>query len=283
MNEGFNIIFEQVVTALLQDKRVAALSERVEAIYKRILSVVDIKDEFGMDPVILEQLRPIFEFLYKDWWRVEVEGVQNIPDKGSVIIAANHSGMLPYDAAMINMAVFKKHKKRRNVRFLVADFVEKFPILTLFIQRAGGVVASPENAAGLIRKKEAVCVFPEGVRGVGKLYKERYKLQDFGKGGIIRIARETGTSVVPCAVIGAEDIHPILWKSDELGKKLGIPFFPVTPTFPLFGLVGLIPFPSKWKIIFGRPIRYKPSKKNPKLLAGELRAKIQQMIDKEVS
>jgi len=282
MNEGLNIILEQVIRSVIQNKNIAAFVGRLEAIYKRILSVVDIKDEFGMDPVILGQLRPIFEFLYNDWWRVKVEGIDNIPDKGAVVIASNHSGMLPYDAAMINMAVYKNHKKKRNVRFLVADFVENFPILTLFIQRAGGVVASPDNAAKLIRKKEAICVFPEGVRGIGKLYKERYILQDFGKGGMAKLARETDTPIVPCAVVGAEDIHPILWRFDDLGKRLGLPFFPVTPTFPLFGLVGLIPFPSKWKIIFGKPIRYKPSKKPPKVIINELRKKIQGMIDKEI-
>jgi 1-acyl-sn-glycerol-3-phosphate acyltransferase len=183
---------------------------------------------------------------------------------------------------MLNMAVFAEHSQNRNVRFLVADFVDNFPILSLFIQRAGGVKASPENAVKLLKKGELVCAFPEGTRGIGKLYSERYKLQEFGHGGVVRIARQTGAPVVPCAIIGAEEIYPVMWRFDELGKKMGLPFFPVTPTFPLFGLIGLIPLPSKWKIVFGKPIRYKPSRTPAEKLSIELKEKVQEMINKEL-
>ena len=132
-----------------------------------------------------------------------MKGIENIPSKGGAIIASNHSGMLPYDAVMINMAVYNSHRSRRNMRFLVAYFVDNFPFLSLFIQRAGGVKASPENAAKLLKKKELVCIFPEGTKGIGKLYNDKYKLGEFGKGGVIKLAMQSGTPAIPCAVVGA--------------------------------------------------------------------------------
>lgn len=259
-----------------------SLIQNAEAIYKRLISVINTKDEFGMDPVLVKMLRPVFTFLYDNWWRVEVKGIKNIPPKGKAMIVANHSGMLPYDAVMTNMAVFREHPKKRNVRFLVADFVDNFPLLSLFVQRAGGVKASPENAARLLKKGELVCAFPEGTRGIGKLYTEKYKLGQFGKGGVVKLAKETGAPVVPCAIVGAEDTYPIIWKFEEFGKKIGLPFFPVTPTFPLLGLLGLVPLPSKWTIEFGKPVNYKSKKGSIPQLVSELRSEIQMMIDREL-
>lgn len=211
-----------------------------------------------------------------------MKGIENVPIKGPGIIVANHSGMLPYDAVMLNMAIYNNHLKKRNLRFLVADFVDNFPLLSLFIQRTGGVKASPLNAERLLSKSELVCIFPEGVNGVGKLYKDRYKIQEFGHGGVIRLAKKTGVPIIPCAVIGAEEIHPIIYKFDEFGKKLGLPYFPVTPTFPLFGLVGLIPLPSRWVIRFGQPIHLKRSRRSEKEQNSALKSEIQRMIDEEL-
>jgi 1-acyl-sn-glycerol-3-phosphate acyltransferase len=284
MNAELVQLIQAYFAKAMESETVAGLVAQMDAIYKRFTSTVHVRDKFGMDPVLVQLLRPVFEFLYKDWWRVEIKGIKNIPARGPAIVVANHSGMLPYDAAMINMGIYSEHPKHRNVRFLVADFIGNFPVLSRFIERAGGVKASPENAKALVKKGEIVCVFPEGTRGIGKLYADRYKLQDFGKGGVVRVAMETGVPVIPCAVIGAEDIHPILYKFDDIGRKFGLPFLPVTPTFPLFGLVGLIPFPSKWTIKFGRPIRYKKCKKSNILhLTEDLRMSVQSLIDSEIS
>lgn len=282
MTKDYYTLAQELLMVLMKSRPVSDFSDKLTAIYKRLTSIVKTRDEFGMDPVLVKMVRPIFNFLYDDWWRVEIKGVKNIPATGPAIITANHSGMLPYDAVMINMGVYNEHRHMRNVRFLVADFVDNFPFLSHFIRRAGGVKASPENASRLLKKGELVCVFPEGTKGVGKLYSEKYKLQDFGKGGVIRLAMQTGAPIIPCAVIGAEDIHPILWKFEDFGKKLGLPFFPVTPTFPLFGLFGLIPFPSKWAIKFGRPILYKKSKKSVNQLTSDLKKIIQTMISAEL-
>jgi len=246
-------------------------------------------DEFGMDPKVVEAVRPLFQFLYKDYWRVSVEGARHLPAKGRGIIISNHSGMLPYDAAMIHLAAYNEHSAKRHIRFLVEDFVYHFPFLGTFIHRIGGVRACPENAAWLLKKNNLVIVFPEGVKGLGKLYEDRYQLQRFGRGGFVRLAIRTKTPIIPCAVIGAEEIHPVLWRSQILAKSMGIPYLPVTPTFPWLGPLGLIPLPTKWEIIFGKPIsfsKYKAKDAEDDLLvhklAEQVREKIQEMVDKSI-
>lgn len=242
-------------------------------------------DEFGMDPNLVWYLRPFFEFLYYHYFRVSTVGVSNIPAEKPAIIVSNHAGSLPYDGVMINLAVFNEHKKKRPVRFLVHDFAFRLPFLGSFIERAGGVRASPENAQRLLAHNQLILAFPEGIKGIGKPYDLRYKLQKFGRGGFVRLAIRTRTPVIPTAVIGSEEIHPIVYSSDELAKPLGVPFFPLTPTFPWLGPLGLVPLPTKWKIIFGKPISFNRYKKadanNDKLvlkLAEEVRKKIQAMV-----
>ena len=243
-------------------------------------------DEFGMDPEVVESIRPLFEFLYNEYWRVQVEGIENIPAKGAGLLVGNHSGALPYDGAMIDVAVIKKHRKHRTVRFLVEDFVYHFPFLGTFIHRIGGVRACPENATWLLNKGELVVVFPEGVKGLGKLYRDRYQLQRFGRGGFIRLALRTGAPIIPTAVIGAEEIHPIIWKSSILAKSMQVPYLPVTPTFPWLGPVGMIPFPTRWKIIFGKPIvfdKYKLKDADDNLLVHKLAEEVRQTIQKMIN
>ncbi len=243
-------------------------------------------DEFGMDPAFARRVKPLFDFLFYNYWRVTVKGVENIPSKERGLIVPNHSGTLPYDGAMIRVAVENEHPSRRDVRFLVEDFVYHFPFLGNFMYRIGGVRACPENADRLLSKGHLVTVFPEGVKGIGKHYKNRYRLQRFGRGGFIKLALKTGSPVIPTAVIGAEEIHPLIYKSTVLARPLGIPYIPITPTLPWLGLLGLIPLPSKWTIIFGEPIRFSP-KYGPKdaedqLLVNRLsemvRGRIQEMI-----
>ncbi|MBI2342404.1 MAG: acyltransferase family protein [Deltaproteobacteria bacterium] len=282
MNPEFMQLMQSMLEAALKNPSVSGLVGQIKSIYARLTSIIETDDEFGMDPVFVNMLRPVFKFLYNDWWRVTADGIKNIPQKGPAIIVANHGGMLPFDAVMLNMAVYNNHKSKRNVRFLVADFVDNFPILSLFIQRAGGVKASHENASRLLSKGEVICVFPEGTHGIGKLYDERYRLKEFGRGGVIKLAKSSNAPVIPTAIVGAEDIYPVIWKFEEFGKKIGLPFFPVTPTFPLFGLFGLIPYPSKWTIKFGPQIKYAGARKPVDKLTTELKAEIQKMIDLEL-
>jgi 1-acyl-sn-glycerol-3-phosphate acyltransferase len=242
-------------------------------------------DEFGMDREFSLMVKPLFDFLYYSYWRVSVRGVENLPEKGRGLVVSNHSGTLPYDGCMIRLASENDHPSHRDIRFLVEDFVYHFPFLGSFMYRTGGVRACQENAERLLETDHLVAVFPEGVKGIGKHYKNRYRLQRFGRGGFIRLALRTRSPIIPCAVIGAEEIHPLFYKSTFMARPLGIPYIPITPTFPLFGFAGLIPLPAKWTIYFGEPIyfdEYTAEHAEDPLLINQLseqvRTRIQQMI-----
>ncbi|MEY2988736.1 MAG: hypothetical protein RJB13_2257, partial [Pseudomonadota bacterium] len=167
-------------------------------------------DAFGFDPIFDRFVRPIFDFLYTKYWRVETYGISNIPKSGPCLMVGNHSGSLPYDATMLKMAVLKEHANHRDVRFMVEDFLFHFPFLGSMMNRFGGVRASQENAQQLLQAKMPVVVFPEGVKGLGKLYRDKYHLARFGRGGFIKLCLRTGAPIVPVAFIGPEEIHPML-------------------------------------------------------------------------
>jgi 1-acyl-sn-glycerol-3-phosphate acyltransferase len=211
-------------------------------------------DEFGYDRRFADTIRPIFEFLYTVWWRVEAAGIEHVPGEGSGLVVSNHSGVLPYDAFMIKLAVRHQHPARRECRMLALDMFALLPVLAPILAKDGNIRANPENAERVLRKGELVGVFPEGVKGVGKYFRQRYKLARFGRGGFVRIALRTGAPIVPCAVVGAEEIHPVMAKADWVGRPLGLPYFPITPSFPALGPLGLVPLPTKWSIDFGEPI-----------------------------
>lgn len=246
-------------------------------------------DEFGMDEAMLDVIRPFFQFLYYQYFRVETEGSKNIPTRGPALLIANHSGGLAYDGVMTNLAVYNNLNEKRYLRFLVDDFVYYLPFVGTFIQRSGGIRACHENAMRLLDHGHLILVFPEGIKGTGKLFDDRYKLQRFGRGGYVRLAMRTGVPVIPTAIIGSEEIHPLIWKSETLGKSLGIPYFPFTPTFPWLGPLGLIPLPTKWRIVFGKPFsfgKYKPSDAEKpalvKKVSNSIRSRIQGMLDERL-
>ena len=225
---------------------------------KRTLHLLksDEVDDFGLDRKFELTIKPIFDFLYYDYFRVKTKGIENVPSEGRCLLVSNHSGVLPYDAAMIKLSIFNQHPSQREVRFLVDDFVFHFPFLGVLMNRIGGVRACPENATRLLESDELVSVFPEGLKGIGKRFSDRYRLQRFGRGGVIKLALKTKSPIVPVAVVGAEEIHPLLYKSTTLAKPLGLPFIPITPTFPLLGPLGAIPLPTAWTIRFGKPISF---------------------------
>ena len=243
-------------------------------------------DEFGYDPRFTEAIRPFFEFLYAIWWRVEATGVEGVPGSGAAMVVSNHSGVLPWDALMVNLALRHRHPAHRECRMLALDMFALLPFLAPLVARTGGVRAHPENAERLLRKGELIGVFPEGVKGVGKRFRERYRLARFGRGGFIRLALRTGAPIVPCAVVGAEEVHPMLAQADWVGRPFGLPYFPITPTFPHLGPLGVIPLPSKWSLDFGEPIpmdTYGPEAADDPILVNRLaqhvRQTIQTMID----
>ena len=216
------------------------------------------EDEWGFDEQFAQFALPLLEFLYERWWRVETTGAQNVPSHGRALLASNHAGILPWDATMIAVALMKAHPLPRYPRFLVLDWAFRLPWISSAMRKVGGVVATPYNAIRLLEQDELVAVFPEGVKGSGKPFSERYRLQRFGRGGFVEIALRTRAPIVPVAVVGSEEIYPKLGELRGVARLIGAPFFPVTPTFPLLGPLGVVPLPSKWRIEFCRPIETAP-------------------------
>lgn len=243
-------------------------------------------DEFGLDPTYESRVLPAFETLYRRWFRVSVEGVDQLPAEGRALVVANHSGTLPWDGVMLKLAVRLEHARKRELRWLAEDFVFHMPFLGAFMNRIGAVRACQENAERLLAQQKLVAVFPEGVHGLGKLYRHRYQLQRFGRGGYVKLALRTRTPIFPTAIIGAEETHPLLFKLGAFTKALGVPFIPITPTFPWLGPLGLVPLPSRWKIVIGEPIdlaSHGPEGAEDAILVNRLneriRSQIQSMID----
>jgi 1-acyl-sn-glycerol-3-phosphate acyltransferase len=234
--------------ALPRDTRrtVQRLARRIEGDYA--------EDEWGFDQDFTDLVEPFFGFLYDRWWRVRVTGVHHVPAHGRALLAANHAGILPWDATMISVALLREHPLPRHPRFLVLDWAFDLPWVSTFIRKVGGVVASPYNALKLLEQDRLVAVFPEGVKGSGKPYGERYRLRRFGRGGFVEIALRAGAPIVPVAVVGSEEIYPKLAELPPVARLIGAPFFPVTPTFPWLGPLGAIPLPSRWRIEFCPPI-----------------------------
>jgi 1-acyl-sn-glycerol-3-phosphate acyltransferase len=213
-------------------------------------------DEFGFDAELTESVvLPGLRLLYENWFRVSTYGVENLPPGGGALLVCNHSGTLPIDAMMTSVAVHDAHPKHRHLRMLGADLVFQVPFLGMLARKAGHTLACSDDAERLLRSGELVGVFPEGFKGVGKPFGSRYKLQRFGRGGFVSAALRTGVPIIPCAIVGAEEIYPKIGDIKPLARLLGLPYFPVTPFFPLLGPLGAIPLPTKWHIEFGEPIR----------------------------
>ena len=213
-----------------------------------------IVDEYGFDPEVTQRflmtaLRPIAE----KWFRVEVRGAENIPTEGGALVVSNHSGTLPVDGLMTMVSIHDA--TGRHLRPLGADLVFRMPVVSSLARKSGATLACNEDAERMLRAGELVGVWPEGFKGIGKPYAERYKLQRFGRGGFVSAALRTGVPIVPLSVVGAEEIYPLVGNLPGLARVLGIPYIPITPFFPLLGPLGLVPLPSKWLLEFGEPIR----------------------------
>jgi 1-acyl-sn-glycerol-3-phosphate acyltransferase len=238
-------------------------------------------DEWGFDEEFADLVEPLLGFLYDTWWRVRVEGVEYVPAHGRALLTSNHAGILPWDATMISMALLREHPLPRHPRFLALDWAFDLPFVSTAIRRVGGVVASPYNALRLLEQDHLVAVFPEGVKGTGKPFSERYRLQRFGRGGFVEIALRTGSPIVPVAVVGSEEIYPKLADVPALARLIGAPYFPITPTFPWLGPFGVVPLPSRWRIEFLEPIdtaAYGPEAAGDRALVLELSERVRDAI-----
>ena len=211
-------------------ERVGTIARRLEGDYQ--------EDEWGFDEEFARLVEPGFDFLYDRWWRVKATGVENVPSHGRALLAANHAGILPWDATMMSIAIMREHPLPRYPRFLVLNWAFELPYVSMAIRKVGGVVASPHNALRLLEDDQLVAVFPEGVKGTGKPYAERYRLQRFGRGGFVELALRAGAPIVPVAVVGSEEIYPKLGEAPLLARLTGAPFFPLTPLFPWLGPIG---------------------------------------------
>jgi len=212
-------------------------------------------DDFGYDPHFAENVwLPILRPLFDKWFRVEVSGLENIPSTGGALVVANHAGVLPIDGLMTSVAVHDHHPAHRPLRMLAADLAFEMPLVGGVARKAGHTLACHPDAVRLLQDGEVAAVFPEGFKGIGKPFSERYKLQRFGRGGFVSAAMRTGAPIIPCSIVGSEEIYPKIGELGTLARLLGMPYFPVTPLFPHFGPLGLVPLPSKWYIEFGKPI-----------------------------
>ncbi|HME76377.1 MAG TPA: lysophospholipid acyltransferase family protein [Mycobacterium sp.] len=212
-------------------------------------------DEFGFDPHFNDAIvRPLLRFFFRSWFRVEVSGVENLPETGAALVVANHAGVLPFDGLMASVAVHDKHPAHRDLRLLAAEMVFDLPMVGEAARKAGHTMACTADAHRLLASGELTAVFPEGYKGLGKRFKDRYKLQRFGRGGFVAAALHTKAPIVPCSIVGSEEIYPMLADVRLLARLFGLPYFPITPLFPLAGPAGLVPLPSKWHIAFGEPI-----------------------------
>lgn len=248
---------------------------------RRLTGEYDI-DEFGYDPDLNENvLMPLARLLYYQWFHIEVRGLENVPSRGSALVVANHAGTLPIDAIMIQVALLDHHPAHRHLRALGADLVYRMPWLGHISRRSGHTLACPTDAQRLLSYGEVVGVWPEGFKGIGKPFTERYRLQRFGRGGFVASALRTHAPIVPCAVVGAEEIYPMVGDSKVLARLFGLPYFPVTPTFPWLGPLGLVPLPTKWIIEFGEPVptdSYPPVAADDPALVFELTDQVREMI-----
>ena len=248
---------------------------------RRLTGDVEV-DEFGFDPeltetVLLAAMRP----LYERYFRVEARGLENVPSEGGALVVANHSGTIPLDSVMTQVALLDHHPAHRHLRMLGADLVFQTPVLSELARKSGTTLACNADAELLLARGELVGVWPEGFKGIGKPFSERYKLQRFGRGGFVSAALKSAVPIVPCSIVGAEEIYPILGNFKTLARLLGLPYVPVTPTFPWLGPLGMIPLPSKWIIEFGEPVptdSYGPGAADDPMLVFNLTDQVRETI-----
>jgi 1-acyl-sn-glycerol-3-phosphate acyltransferase len=245
----------QASTPDIWDERIA---DGLAFLRRRLTGAYEV-DEFGFDPDLTDTLvYPLLRLMYERYFRVECTGVENLPVDGSALIVANHSGTVPIDALMLTIAVHDETPLHRHLRLLGADLIFRIPVLSELARKGGSTLACNPDAERLLRNGEYVGVFPEGFKGIGKPYRDRYKLQRFGRGGFVSAALRTGAPIVPVSIVGAEEIYPIIGNLKPLAKVTGLPYVPVTPLFPWLGPLGMLPLPSKWLIEFGEPIETTP-------------------------
>jgi 1-acyl-sn-glycerol-3-phosphate acyltransferase len=230
------------------------LEETLAWVRRRLTGDYEV-DEFGFDPDLTEEvLSPLARVFHERWWRVDWIGLENVPSEGPALLVSNHAGTVPWDAVVLKFGVLDRHPAHRHVRLLAADLAFRLPFIGELARKSGNTLAGAEDAFRLLERGDLLGVFPEGYKGVGKRFKDRYKLQRFGRGGFIEVALRARAPIVPVSIVGSEEIYPMIYNAKTVARIAGFPYFPITPFFPWLGPLGLIPLPSKWMIEFGPPI-----------------------------
>jgi len=241
----------------------------------------DRMDEWGYNQEVMDRVQPFLMFLYDHYWRVDAAGLENIPDIGRALLVSNHSGQLPFDGMMLGMAILNKHPAKRLIRSLYGIWFRTVPFISSFMTNVGQALAVEENGIRLLEQEHLVAVFPEGIKGITKLYKDRYRLARFGRGGYIRMALKTGAPIIPISIVGAEETYIALAKIPFAERLFGYPLPHITPTWPWLGLFGLIPLPTKWSIDIGEPIpttHYPPRASENLMLVDQLSNQVRNTI-----
>lgn len=276
----------------LKERKSAPLSDRFARLSPRYLlpflfhlgmfrPQVDL-DPFGFDPAMYSRIRPLVRFLFEEYFRVEVEGISAVPIRGPALLVANHGGLFPLDALLIRYALEEYHPTGHSPRFLIEDWFMQLPFIGLFLTRLGALRGSPVNAQYLLKQGEIVGIFPEGAKAVGKPFRHRYEIQRFGRGGVIRLALSMGVPLIPVAVVGSEETHPVLARIPLPQNRTGINFLPLTPFFPWFFLLGLTPLPARWLLRFHSPfpLPYNRQVEEPEMM--QLNESLRQLIQNSV-
>lgn len=229
-----------------------AIDELLAFARRRVTGDYEI-DEFGFDRELTETvLAPLARFFHERYFRVEWKGLEHVPREGPALLVSNHAGTIPMDAVIMKFGLLDR--VGRHVRLLAANLAFRMPFVGELARKSGNTLACDEDALRLLERGELLGVFPEGYKGVGKLYRDRYKLQRFGRGGFIELALRAGVPIVPVAIVGSEEIYPLISHARPLARMFGLPYFPVTPFFPWLGPLGMLPLPTKWSIEFREPI-----------------------------
>jgi 1-acyl-sn-glycerol-3-phosphate acyltransferase len=247
-------------------------------------------DRFGFSPETVRRAFPFFHALYRAWFRVRSEGHEHLPKEGAAVLAANHGGLLPFDGAMGIIDVLLHTDPPRLARSMIDRWAGTLPWINVFYARCGQVIGTRENFADLLDDGQLVLVYPEGVEGIRKTIAQRYRLQSF-RIGFVEQALRSRAPIVPMAVIGSDDQAPILYDLKPLARWLGLPAAPITPTFPWLGPLGLLPYPVRYKIVYGEPLRFHErfgpegaeDARLVRYLANQVRRTVQQLIDRSRS
>ncbi|MGH3329109.1 MAG: lysophospholipid acyltransferase family protein [Streptomycetales bacterium] len=273
-------MLDQMATELLGGDWEQRLADLFAWLRRRLSGAYSV-DEFGFDPELNQLFMTLLRPMYERYFRVETRGLEHIPAKGGALVVSNHSGTVPLDALMTQLALADHHPTGRHLRMLGADLLYAMPFLGEVARKSGHTLACNADAERMLGQGEIVGVWPEGYKGIGKTFGERYRLQRFGRGGFVSAALRTRVPIVPVSIVGAEEIYPMLGNLKTLARLIGVPYIPITPTFPWLGPLGAIPLPSRWIIEFGAPIRtdgYPPGAADDPMLVFDLTDRVRETI-----